>query len=122
MANEERFEGWFIVELMGRKKTAGYVCEQSVAGAGFLRIDVPECDEQGKVTQFVRPETVYALTPTTEEIARKVAKHYRPEPIYAYEIREPEEKTRAALTHASDEERRSDYYDRVREDEEEPLF
>lgn len=35
------FEGWAILELMGHRRLGGYVSEATVAGAGFLRIDVP---------------------------------------------------------------------------------
>ena len=40
---EERkaFEGWAILELMGHRRLGGLVTEQEIAGAAFLRIDVP---------------------------------------------------------------------------------
>jgi hypothetical protein len=52
MNAESRFEGWFIVELMGRKKTAGWLCEQAIAGAGFIRIDVPASDDEPMADQI----------------------------------------------------------------------
>jgi hypothetical protein len=36
------FEGWAILELMGHRRLGGYLREQDVAGAAFIRIDVPE--------------------------------------------------------------------------------
>ena len=62
------FEGWAILELMGHRKLAGHVTEATVAGAAMIRIDVPQGDET--VTQFYAPHALYALTPTTEEVAR----------------------------------------------------
>lgn len=37
----ENFEGWAILELMGHRRLAGYLREQQVGGAAFVRIDVP---------------------------------------------------------------------------------
>jgi hypothetical protein len=39
---KEAFAGWAIVELMGHRRLAGYVQEVELAGAGMLRLDVPE--------------------------------------------------------------------------------
>ncbi len=39
--SEQTFEGWCILELMGHRKLAGLVAQQEIAGAAFLRIDVP---------------------------------------------------------------------------------
>ncbi len=80
------FEGWAVVELMGHRKLAGYVREQQVAGAGFLRIDVPGDGDESIATQIYSPGAIYCLTPVTEELARRVAKTYRPEPVTRWEI------------------------------------
>ncbi len=37
----EPLEFWAILELMGHRRLGGYLSEQTVAGASFLRIDVP---------------------------------------------------------------------------------
>lgn len=80
-------DGWYIVELMGHRRLAGRVTEVTVAGAGFLRIDVPgNADQPDVATQFVQPCSVYALTPTTEELARRVAATSRPAPVTRYEL------------------------------------
>ena len=81
----DKFEGWAILELMGHRRLAGYVREQEIAGTGMLRIDVP--GEAGYVaTQFYSPAALYCLTPTTEEIARAVAKRAQPEPVQRWEL------------------------------------
>jgi hypothetical protein len=81
----EKFEGWCVLELMGHRRLAGYVTEQEIAGAGMLRIDVP--GEDGPVaTQFYSPSSVYCITPTTEEIARAVAKRNQPAPVQRWEL------------------------------------
>lgn len=74
-----------MLELMGHRKLGGYVREQNVAGAGFLRIDVP--GEEGNVaTQFYAPAAVYCLTPVTEEVARRFAAGCKPEPVTRWEL------------------------------------
>ncbi|MGH3439873.1 MAG: hypothetical protein ACRDRN_25940 [Sciscionella sp.] len=35
------FEGWVILELMGHRRLAGYLCERQIGGVNFLRLDVP---------------------------------------------------------------------------------
>ena len=68
------FAGYFIVEQLGHKRLAAYVQEVTIAGQGFLRLDVPGEGETIEATQFIPPSTIYCLTPVTEELARKMAK------------------------------------------------
>lgn len=79
------FEGWAVLELMGHRKLAGMVREVTIAGAGFLRLDVPGADDKS-ATQFYPPTSVYCLTPTTEEIARAMAVHCQPAPVHRWEL------------------------------------
>jgi hypothetical protein len=87
-ADSGKFEAWAIVELMGHRKIAGKVSEQIIAGAPLLRIDVPEVPAQAAFTTFYGPHTIYSLTPTTEEIARRFACAMRTMPVDPYEIRQ----------------------------------
>lgn len=85
------FPCWAILELMGHRRLAGMVTEQEVAGHGFIRIDVPARDGKDLIaTQFYSPGSVYCMTPTTEEIARRVAASCQPEPVHRWELPEPE--------------------------------
>jgi hypothetical protein len=81
------FEGWAILELMGHRRLAGYLSEQQVGGTSFLRIDVPG-DEGNVATQLYSGGAVYCITPTTEAIARKVAKGCEPAPVTRWELRD----------------------------------
>lgn len=77
-------EGWAIVELLGHKTLAGRVSEQPIAGASLLRIDVPETPEDTRwsqvyaataaYTKLVGVGSIYAITPCTEEVARRAAR------------------------------------------------
>lgn len=85
MTAEEVFEGWAVVELMGHRRLAGFISEQQIAGAAFLRLDVHGTEAE-IVTQFYAPNAVYCITPTTEELARKLGDKARPQPVSRYEL------------------------------------
>jgi len=81
-------DGWYILELMGHRRLAGRVTEKTIAGAGFLRIDVPAEEPGASVaTQFYPPSAVYCMTPTTEATAREVARGCQPAPVHPWEMR-----------------------------------
>lgn len=81
------FEEWCILELFGHRRLAGLVREVQVAGAGFLRLDVYEFGlEQPTATQFYSPSSVYAITPTSEELARRFAAQHLPRPVERWEL------------------------------------
>jgi hypothetical protein len=84
----ERFEAWAVLELMGHVRMAGRVTEEERFGAKMGRIDVPDGD--GFTTVFFGGGSVYRMTPTTEEVARAVAKGSRPEPVHRWELPKPE--------------------------------
>ncbi len=96
MAEEEGFEHWAILELMGHRRLAGKVSEAQIGGSGFVRIDVPGKDGW-KSTQFYSPAAVYCITPTSEAVAREVATMSAMEPVHAWEF------NRGALRPARDE-------------------
>ena len=77
----EKFNSWGIVEVMGHKKFAGHITEQPIAGSALVRVDVPEVTVKGRDYEIVVPAfskligagSIYCITPTTEEIARRCA-------------------------------------------------
>ena len=75
------FDQWCIVELLGHRRAAGRLREVTIAGAGFLRLDVP-----GGRTQIFSPGSVYALHPVDEDLALTVAKEWRSEPVTPWEL------------------------------------
>lgn len=82
--SETMFGSWCILELFGHRRLAGYVTEAELFGAKLLRIDIPT--GEGMTTQYYGNAAVYGLTPTTEEIARAVAKRNQPEPVHRWEL------------------------------------
>lgn len=81
--------GWAILELMGHRRMAGYVSERDVAGTPFVQIDVPGQEGEPTATQLYSPQAVYCITPTTEEIAKAVAKNAQPSPVHRWELPQP---------------------------------
>ena len=83
---ESTFDEHCIVELLGHRKLAGRVREVQLAGAGFLRLDIPATPGHGPETQYIAPGSVYALHPTTEAIATAAAGNFRPQPVSRWEL------------------------------------
>lgn len=87
MSDAEVFEGWVILELMGHRKLGGYLRQETLAGGAFLRIDVPSDEGEGdKATQYYSPSAVYCITPTTEAMARAIAKRTFEPPVQRWEL------------------------------------
>ena len=90
-ATEQEFNTWGILEVMGRLRLAGRITSETIAGSGFIRIDVPET-KHGAIKAFTRyftPASLYSISPTTEEVARAVAEKCHPEPANAWEVARP---------------------------------
>jgi hypothetical protein len=86
MPDTPTFAEWVIIELLGHRRLAGHLTEQQVAGHGFLRLDIPGDNDTTFATQLLSPSSVYAIHPTSEAIARHVAKTNRPEPVARWEL------------------------------------
>jgi hypothetical protein len=82
----ERFEAWAVVELLGHRRLAGRVTEQTIAGSGFLRIDIPGEGDVFQQTHLVNPSSIYAITRVSEETARVAALASVPEPISVWQL------------------------------------
>jgi hypothetical protein len=107
LANPAPFDHWAILEIMGHQRYAGRVTEQVIAGAAFVRVDVPAGQGVEAFTKLFGPGSIYAITPTTELLARGVAAELGQRPVEIYDL--PEEMRRKlapsrqpALPHFSD--------------------
>ncbi|MBN1287870.1 MAG: 3'-5' exonuclease [Anaerolineae bacterium] len=78
------FAQWVVLELFGHKKIAGKVTEETLAGKGFLRIDVPEAEGLPGFTRYYGPEAIYSITPCDEQTARLAVMQLRSEPVTVY--------------------------------------
>lgn len=80
------FGEWCIVELFGHRRVAGHVREVTIAGAGFLRLDVPAVVDGRPRTQYFHPSAVYGLHPCSEGTAREAAERFRHDPVSRWEL------------------------------------
>ena len=101
---QQKFEQWCIVELYGHNRIVGMVSEQSIGGATFVRVDVPEVQREAErvdqktfkretymetiapFTKFFGQGAIYAITPTTQEIATAIAARLVVRPVNAFEV------------------------------------
>ncbi len=88
-APSKTFEEWAILELMGHRRLAGLIKEQTIGSATFIRIDVPDGKGGFNATQFYNPSSVYCITPTSQEMAEQVAARDRPQPVSRWELQAP---------------------------------
>lgn len=97
----EKFDSWGIAEVMGHKKYAGRITEQTIAGAALVRVDVPAVttargEAVAEYSKLIGVGSIYMITPTTEEVARRAAAvlaNYDTNPLPVYI---PEERQLAA--------------------------
>lgn len=80
------FDTWALLELFGHLKMAGRVTEQTIAGQGFIRIDVPETEGQPAFTRLFGQNAIYSITPCSQEIATAFCARNYSRPIQAYEL------------------------------------
>jgi len=89
MTDAKTFESWAIVEVMGHRQFAGFVTEQAIGGASFVRVDVPAVDCDGEplpaFTKLLGAGSIYAISPCTEETARAFAAKSRQRSFSVYE-------------------------------------
>ncbi|MCB9507946.1 MAG: acetyltransferase [Myxococcales bacterium] len=84
MANSDK-SFWAIVEVMGHRRFAGLIDEQVIAGAGFIRVDVP-AGQFPAFTKLIGPSSIYAITPVDEAAARAAAARFCERPIEVWAL------------------------------------
>jgi len=93
-------ETWAIVELFGHSQIAGLISEEEVAGAMFLRVDVPAVTEgREPFTRYFGNGAIYSITPVAEEIARRAVEALRPRPVTVWGVVGPERQIEAGMDH-----------------------
>lgn len=91
-----KFDCWCIVELMGHARIAGNCTEQSVAGVNMLRVEVPENELHPAFTRFIGGSAIYAINPVDEKTARATAHALQVAPINAWNLKNYMDKYDAA--------------------------
>ena len=89
MSEQKTFECWAIVEVMGHRQFAGFVSEQAIGGASFVRVDVPAVQVDGEqlpaFTKLLGAGSIYAISPCTEDTAKAFAAKARTRSFSVYE-------------------------------------
>jgi hypothetical protein len=88
---DKKFEEWAVVEIMGRKRFAGFVSEHAMGGTSFVRVDVPQVTlPSGQTlppfTKLFGAASIYCISPCTEDAAKAFAATIRAESFSRYEI------------------------------------
>lgn len=84
----EDFAQWAIIECMGHVAYAGFAESTTVFGRPMVKLTVPEITGERAVpsyTKFIAPNSLYAVTPVSEDFAKRMAAKYRKAPIEGYE-------------------------------------
>lgn len=85
----QSFDQWAILEVLGHQKYAGKVSSQSIAGASMLLLEVPEVKNE-EVTlpafqKFFNTSSIYCVTPVSEDYAMRMAEQLSKHPIEGYD-------------------------------------
>jgi hypothetical protein len=111
-ADQARFEGWAVVDVMGHQRHIGFVTTEAYGQAVLFRVDTPGLDEREFV--LTRPESasdtwcpagsrvrrsaspahsiligassIYEITPCTEEAARHAIEKNQARPLILIEM------------------------------------
>src|SRR4051794_30650494 len=102
MSDGQLFENdtFAVVEVMGHNTFAGKVSQHVIGGTAFIRVDVPEIPERKSAewgyehtypavppfTKLIGANSIYAITPCTEEIAMKMAASKHQVPIEVLDL------------------------------------
>lgn len=100
MPEPTKFEMHCIVEIFGHAQIAGKVSEQTIAGQGFIRVDVPKTSKREGFTRFYGPGAIYAMTPVDEKIAGLMAEKLEIEPVSEWTLQRAMQKLLADATTA----------------------
>lgn len=83
---QPKVEMWAIVEVMGHRRWVGHVTEEVIAGHSFVRVDVPATGTLQAFTKLLGPQSIYAITPVSEEVARRLVSSEGARPVEAWRL------------------------------------
>ncbi len=94
MSDSTAFESWALTELFGHQRIIGLVTEQTIGGCSFIRVDVPKVhpepsrgvDGAEAFTKFFGQGAIYAMTPISEDLARRMVESAKQKPISLWDL------------------------------------
>lgn len=78
---EVSLDTWAIVELFGHTRIAGKISNVSIAGCGFIRVQVPAHKNVPAYTRDIAPKAIYALNPCDEAAVMSALGHCSESPV-----------------------------------------
>jgi hypothetical protein len=68
------FDGWAVVELVGRGRTAGWITPMRVESMPFVRVEIPAHWklDGARPVRFFAARAIWCVTPTDEDSAKAV--------------------------------------------------
>jgi hypothetical protein len=95
---------WAIVEIFGHSRYAGVISEHTIGGCSFVRVDIPECEDQPAFTKLFGQGAIYSITPVAEPIARVCVRELQSRPLNVYSVELEDAVTRRRLRGHQEEE------------------
>ena len=80
---EVSLDTWAIIELFGHTRVAGKVTNVSIAGCGFIRVEVPAHNGLPAYTRDIAPKAIYAINPCDEKAACDAQDYCSSSPVVA---------------------------------------
>ena len=84
MQEQEKFESWCLVEIMGHLKVAGKATTMNFGSTVMLKVDIPETKSQPEFSRMFGMSSIFSITPCDEKTARIHAESYRTSPTINY--------------------------------------
>lgn len=78
---EVSLDTWAVIELFGHSRIAGKVTNVSIAGCGFIRLQVPAHKGRPAYTRDIAPKAVYAINPCDQAAALSALDYCSESPV-----------------------------------------
>lgn len=94
MHTEPPGEMWAVVEVMGHTRYAGRISQHTALGGALIRVEVPAIinrdgiEEIPAFEKLLAPAALFAITPTSEALAREAARRFRTRPFTILDLPE----------------------------------
>jgi hypothetical protein len=85
---QQRFESYCIVELMGHVTLAGFVRETEIGGGKLFQIEVPASKGAQAFTSFFGSSSVYKLTPVDQATVMAICSRKAQQPFTSWELQQ----------------------------------
>lgn len=96
------YNKWAVVELFGHRVVAGFVSAEYIGDQSFVKVQVPETSLSPAWEKSYGKNAIYAITPCSEEDAKRACLHWNASPFEDFSIGLGDETVPAIFTHSTD--------------------